>query len=129
MASPAQNDVGFRTFQASPAVSQFIAVDMQSDGTITPSAAAGTAVPGSGKGLGVMQENVPSAYYANVKLWTAPGTWMLQVTGTAVTVGNLYAITSGGFATVTGTGCVTPQLIALGNAVSSNGIVVEFTKV
>ena len=124
-----QNDNGFRTFQASPAISQFVAVDVQSDGTITPSAATGTAVPGSGKGIGVTQENVPAAYYQNVKLWSAQGTWMLQVTGTAVTTGNLYTITSGGFATVTGTGCVTPQLVALNSAVASNGIVVEFAKV
>lgn len=127
--SPSQNDNGFRTFQASPALSAWIAVDVQSDGTITPSAAGGTAVPGSGKGIGVTQESVPTVYYANVKLWSAPGTFMLQCTGSAITVGTQYAITSGGFATATGTGCVTPQLVALGSAVASNGIVVEFAKI
>ena len=114
-----QNDIGFKTFQASPAVSQFIAVEVQSDGTITPASA-------GSRGVGVTQSNVPAAAYLSVKLWSAPGTFMLQVTGTAISPGNQYAITSGGFVTVTGTGCVTPQVQAFGSAVASNGIVADF---
>lgn len=114
-----QYDHGFATFQSSPALSQFIAVDIQSDGTITPAS-------GGSRGIGITQENVPAAAYTRVKLWNAPGTYMIQATGSAITAATQYAITSGGFATITGTGCTTPQLWAYENGVASNGIVLNF---
>lgn len=116
-----QSDLGFVTLLATAAISQFVAVDIQPDGTINVPTA-------PSRGVGVTQENVPAGRYCNVKLWSAPGTWMIQVTGTAVTPGNAYAIVTGGYAGVTATGVATPNLEAFQAGVASNGIVLEFTK-
>ena len=112
-----QLDFGFRSSLASGALQAFIIVDLQSDGTIA-AAAIGT------KGIGVTQEDIADAQYGNVKLWSAPGTFMIQATGTAVTAGTTYGVTTGGRLTPVVT--ASPALVkALANGVSSNGIVVE----
>lgn len=114
-----QNDLGFKTFVASGAISAYRAVDLQSDGTIT---ACGNGV----KGIGVTQEDVVDAGYANVKLWTAPGTHMVGVSGSAVTPGTDYSIITGGYAGAA-SGTVNPAyLTGLVAGVASNGIVIEF---
>ena len=112
-----QNSNGFKTFQASGAISAYLAVDVQSDGTIKASA-------NGVKGVGVLQEDVVDAGYGSVKLWTAPGTAMIQFSGTAVTPGVEYGIITGGYAGATGTG-VSGILTALQSGVASNGIVLE----
>lgn len=115
-----QNDLGFRTFQASGAISAYLVVDVQSDGTIK--AAAG----GTTQGIGVLQQDVADAGYGGVKLWTAPGTFMAQVSGTAITPATEYAVITGGYIG-TRTATTWPTAVAgLQAGVASNGIIVEF---
>lgn len=123
----AQNDAGWKTFlvTGTAGLSAYIVVDLNSDGSIS---AAANGV----KGIGVLQESVgfttPTAY-GRVKLWSAPGTFDLQVSGTAVTPGTNYSVITGGYAgTATGTlsGTNPPWFRAIGSGVASNGIVVEF---
>lgn len=111
-----QNDLGFKSLLASGAISAYIIVKLQADGTIT---AAGL----EEKGLGVTQESVPDAYYCNVKLWSAPGTFKVQCTGTAITPATTYTTVTGGRI---GTTVTTARVVAYESAVASNGIVVEF---
>lgn len=113
-----QNDLGFVSLLVSPAagISQWIAVDLQADGSITPT-------NGTNRGVGVTQENAPAGRYVNVKLWSAPGTYMMQVSPTTVTPGQTYSVITGGYAGV-GT---TPNLKAMQAGVSAAGIVLQFT--
>ena len=92
-----QNDNGFRTFQASGAISAFLVVDVISGGTISAAAGGVTAA------IGVLQQDCADGGYGQVKLFTAPGTFMVQ-TAVLVTAGNNYSVATGGYAsTVTGT--------------------------
>lgn len=122
-----QNDSGFKTFQltGTAGLSAFLVVDLQADGTIL---AASNGV----KGIGVIQEavgfTVPTSY-ARVKLWSAPGTFMIQASGTAITPGTNYSVITGGYiGTATGTlsGSNPPWFRACAAGVASNGIVIEF---
>jgi hypothetical protein len=119
-----QIDTNFRSFlvsTGSSGISAYLAVAIQSDGTITPANAA-SGFPGHG----ILQEDVPAGYYGRVKLWTGAGTFLAQASGTAITPGTQYTVITGGFAGVTASGNTTPWLVALGSAVASNGIVAEF---
>jgi len=111
-----QNDMGFKPFQASGAISAYRIVALQSDGTITPAAA-------DAKGIGVTQEDASDGSYCNVKLWSAPGTFKVTVSGTAVTPASTYGTIIGGYA---GTTPTTSRFTAIGSAVASNGVIVEF---
>jgi hypothetical protein len=115
-----QNDLGFKSFLASGAISAYVAVDVQTDGTIK-------ACANGVSGVGVLQEDAADANYAQVKLWSAPGTFLVSVSGTAVTPATTYSIITGGYAGPVTTGN-TAVLKALGAAVASNGIVQEFAK-
>jgi len=119
-----QNDNGFRTFQASGALSAFLAVDIQVDGTIK--AASG----GVTQGVGVLQQDVADAGYGQVKLWTAPGTFLGALTSVALaTPGNALAVVTGGFFGVT-VATSAPRIgIALSSAVAAAGNVVEIVVV
>lgn len=115
-----QNDLGFASFLASGAISAYIAVDVQTDGTIK-------ACANGIRGIGILQEDAADANYARVKLWTAPGTFMVQVSGTAVTPATTYSIITGGYAGAVTTGNPA-YLRGLSNGVASNGIELEFAK-
>ena len=115
-----QNDDGFKTLQASGAISAYKAVTIQSDGTITPSAG------NADVGIGITQEDIADAGYGTVKLWRAPGTFMIQATGSAVTPGTAYAIVTGGYAAAVNGTFGPAALQALQAGVASNGIVLEF---
>ena len=117
-----QNDNSFHAFQASGAISAFIAVSVQSDGTITPSAG------NADKGIGITQQDIASLGYGSVKLWTGSGTFMIQATGNAVTAGTSYAIVTGGYASAVNGTFGPAALVALQNGVASNGITLEFAK-
>ena len=92
-----QNDNGFRSFIASPAISAFLVVDVLADGSISPAAGGVT------QGIGVLQQDCAAGGYGQVKLFTAPGTFRVQST-VLVTAGNNYSIATGGYAsTVTAT--------------------------
>lgn len=119
-----QNDNGFRTFQASGGISAFLAVDIQSDGTIK--AAAG----GVTQGIGVLQQDVADAGYGQVKLWTAPGTFLGALTSVALaTPGNALAVVTGGFFGIYVATSAPRVGIALTSAVAAAGNVVEIAPV
>lgn len=113
-----QNDIGFKSLAACGAISAFVAVDIQSDGTI---AACGLGT----KGVGITQEDASDGSYCNVKLWTAPGTFMIQASGTAITAGTTYSIATGGYAGIVTTGAAA-IVKALETGVASNGITLEY---
>jgi len=115
-----QNSNGFRSFQASPGISAWLAVDVQSDGTVTP--CAGSAA----RGIGVTQADAAAGDYVSVKLWTAPGTFMIQASGSAITVGTAYSIVTGGYASAVNGTFGPGGLKALESLVASNGIIGEF---
>lgn len=114
-----QNDIGFASFLASGAISAYKAVNIQSDGTIS-------ACADNVKGIGILQEDAADANYALVKLWSAPGTFMGMVSGTAITPATAYQVITGGFI---GASTGTNQVLGIIAGVASNGIVVEFAKV
>jgi hypothetical protein len=129
----AQIDVGYRTFLVSTGytgglagattggITAYLAVDIQSDGTITPANAAKSV------GVGILQEDVQAGQYGRVKLWSGQGTFMAQVSGSAVTPGTLYSIVTGGYvSTATAGGVYAGTLTALQSGVASAGIVLEF---
>tara|TARA_R110000868_G_scaffold59271_3_gene181961 strand:- start:2589 stop:2939 length:351 start_codon:yes stop_codon:yes gene_type:complete len=113
-----QNENGFKSFLASGAISAYRIVKVQSDGTITAAA-------DDTKGIGVTQEDVADAGYASVKLWSAPGSFMVAASGSAITAATSYGTITGGFAGVV----TTARFTALNSAVASNGIVVELVQV
>lgn len=115
-----QNDQGFKSFQASGAISAYLAVDVQSDGTIK-------ACANGVFGVGVLQEDAADGNFASVKLWSAPGTFMVQASGTAVTAATTYSIITGGYAGTVTTGNAA-FIKGLQAGVASNGIIVEFAK-
>ena len=115
-----QNETGFKTFLASGAISAFRAVAVQSDGTITP--VAGNAAVG----IGVTQSDIADAAYGAVRLWTAAGTMMIAVSGSAVTPATTYGIITGGYAGAVNGTFAPASLIGLYAGVASNGIVLEF---
>lgn len=119
-----QNDSGWKTFQVTgtAGLSAFLVVDLQSDGTIAPVAA-------GGKGIGVIEEGVgftvPTSY-ARVKLWSGPGTFMIQGSGTAITPGTTFSTITGGYAGLVNGTFQPGWFKAVAAGVASNGIVVEF---
>lgn len=113
-----QNDLGFKTFLASGAVSAYRVVTVQADGTITAAA-------DNTKGIGVTQEDIADANYGMVKLWSAPGSFLVAASGSAITAATSYGVITGGYIGVVTTSRVT----ALNSAVASNGIVAEFVQV
>lgn len=116
----AQLENAFGSFQASVALTANRAVELLATGKVRHVVTEGV------KGIGVAQEDVATDGYGTVRLWGAPGTVRVAVTGTAVTVANLYDITTGGYAAAV----TTPSMLrALDNGVASNGIVLEFQEV
>lgn len=121
-----QNDNGIATFQASPSfISAYTVVDVNADGTIT------NVVAGS-QGIGVAQEDIPvnstanlaAAYYGKIKLWTAPGTFMVMTNGGAITPGNQYQLISGGTVGASAGGVTAVKALQAGAAAA--GVIVEF---
>lgn len=109
-----QNENGFKSFAASGALSAFLVVDVQSDGTIKVAA-------NNTKGIGVLQEDAADGRYASVRLWTAGGTHMAQISGSAVTAATAYGVITGGYI-----GVVTlTHFVALESAADGDGTVVE----
>lgn len=110
------NTSGEKTFFATAGVSAGRAVELNSDGHVVHVVTAGT------KGIGVAPESIASGEYGNIRLWNAPGTHEIQITGSAVTAGTQYHITTGGqIATTSGTKHVT----ALESAADGDGTFVE----
>jgi len=114
------NQSGFKTFQAAVTIGKGIAVTVQSDGTVTPTAGS------ADTGIGITDEEFAQNGYGDVRLWSSAGTFNLQVTGSAVTVGTTYAIVTNGYAGAVNGTFGPASLIALESGVASNGIVLEF---
>jgi hypothetical protein len=114
-----QNDIGFKSFIASGAISAYTVVNIQTDGTIKASA-------DNVKGIGILQEDAADANYASVKLFSAPGTFMAAVSGSVTTAATTYQVITGGYV---GASTGTAVFRALSNGVASNGIIKEFTLV
>lgn len=109
-----QNDNGFKSFKASGAIDAFLVVALQADGTIKAAA-------NNTKGNGVLQEDAADGNYARVKLWSAPGSHMVQISGSAVTAATSYGVITGGYmGVVTNT-----YFTALEGAGDVDGTVVE----
>jgi hypothetical protein len=110
-----QNDNGFKSFAASGALTAFTVVQVQADGTIKVAA-------DNTRGNGVLQEDAADGNYASVKLWSAPGTHMAQISASAVTAGTVYGEITGGYI-----GVVTlTHVTCLESAADGDGTVVEF---
>jgi hypothetical protein len=119
-----QNDLGFVSLLATVGISAFVAVDLNSDGSISP--AVGTA---GFRGCGVTQEGAIAGRYINVKLWSAPGTQQLIVSpGQVVTPGTQYGISNGYAVVVASPGQAVASIEAFQAGVSASGIVLEFNK-
>jgi hypothetical protein len=109
-----QNDIGFKSFLASGALSAFTVVNIQADGTIKVAA-------NNTRGIGVLQEDAADANYASVKLWSAPGTHMAAISASAVTAATAYGVITGGYI-----GVVTlTHFTALETAADGDGTVIE----
>ncbi len=123
-----QIDNNFRTFLVSSGltggISAYLAVAIQSDGTITPANAA------SSNGQGILQEDVAAGGYGRVKLWSGSGTFLAAVSGSVVTAGTQYAVITGGYiGAASAGGGYTANVTALQSGVASAGIVLEFAKI
>ena len=109
-----QNDNGFKSFIASGALTAFTVVAVQSDGSIKAAA-------NNTKGNGVIQEDAADGNYASVKLWSAPGTHQVAISGSAVTAATAYGVITGGYM-----GIVTnTYLTSLTTAADADGTIVE----
>jgi hypothetical protein len=109
-----QNDIGFKSFLASGALTAFTVVNVQADGTIKVAA-------NNTRGIGVLQEDAADANYASVKLWSAPGTHMAAISASAVTAATAYGVITGGYI-----GVVTlTHVTALESAADGDGTVIE----
>jgi hypothetical protein len=106
-------------------ITAYLAVVIQSDGTITPANAANL-----NYGVGVLQEDVPAGYYGRVKLWGGAGTYMAAISGTAITPGTAYSIITGGYVGTATAGSYTASLLALQSSANvTNGAIVEFANI
>lgn len=115
MASTSENSSGYKTFQATAAaIGLGIRVKVDSNGLISVAGATDAAI-------GVTTEAVASSGYGNVKLWTAPGTFLVTA-GAAIARGaQLYPLASG---KVDDTGTTALNLVAL-EAATADGDIIE----
>jgi hypothetical protein len=110
-----QNDSGFRTFQATAvALEAFVRVTVDSNGLISAAGA-------SDVGIGVTQEAIAASGYGNVKLFGAPGTFLMQTAGPVTRGAALYAAAAG---EVDDTGTYALRMVAL-EAATAQGDVIE----
>lgn len=116
------NNTGVKDFVITgTSLSAWRVVEIQSDGTV------GYVTTTGQSGIGVLQVDGSSTYLSGhvpVRLWTAPGTTMVSITGQPITAGNaLYATTTGQLTPTSTTGSV-----AVAKALESsttNGDVIE----
>jgi hypothetical protein len=110
-----ENTTGFRTFQATAAaIAQAIRVKVDSNGLISAAGATDAAI-------GVTIEAVAASGYGNVKLFNAPGTFLVTA-GAAITRGAvLYPLASG---KVDDAGTTVMGLVAL-EAATADGDIIE----
>ncbi|MBL9135299.1 MAG: hypothetical protein JNK85_05500 [Verrucomicrobiales bacterium] len=114
MATTTENSTGFMTFQATAAaIAQAIRVKVDSNGQISAAAATDAAV-------GVTTEAVAASGWGTVKLFSAPGTFLVTA-GAAITRGTqLYPLAAG---KVDDAGTTALPLIALEAALADGDII------
>jgi len=110
-----ENNTGYKTFQATAvAIAAYIRVKVDSNGLISVAAAAENAI-------GVTTEAVAASGYGNVKMWSAPGTYLVTA-GAAIARGaRLFPLAAG---KVDDTGTTSLNLVAL-EAATADGDVIE----
>lgn len=112
---PNVNETGIKTFQATAvAIAPYIRVKVDSNGLISVAGATDNAV-------GVTLENVAASGYGSVKLFSAPGTYLVTA-GAAIARGALlYPLAAG---KVDDTGTTAIGLVSL-EAATADGDVIE----
>lgn len=114
-----ENTTGYRTFQATAvAIEQYVRVTVDSNGLIS---VAGE----SDLGVGVTQEAVAASGYGTVKLFGAPGTFLMQAAAAITRGAQLYGKASG---EVDDSGTYKLRLVAL-EAATAQGDVIEVAEV
>lgn len=114
-----ENTTGFKTFQATAvAIEAHVRVVLGSAGTI--SVAGETDLD-----IGVTEEAIAASGYGTVKLWSAPGTFLVQAAAAVTAGAQLYACAAG---EVDDTGTYKARLIAMG-AATAQGDVIECAKI
>jgi hypothetical protein len=109
-----ENNSGYQTFQATAvALEAYVRVKVDSNGLISVAAE-------SDLGVGVTTQAIAASGYGTVKLWSAPGTFMVQAAA-AITKGNqLYAAAAG---EVDDTGTYKQRLVSLSTATAQGDVV------
>lgn len=110
-----QNSTGFKTFQATAvAIEEGVRVTLDANGLISAAAAAST-------GIGVTVEAIAASGYGTVKLFTGPGTFLIQAAGPVTRGAALYSAAAG---EVDDTGTYRLHLVA-GEAATAQGDLIE----
>jgi hypothetical protein len=114
-----ENTSGYKTFQATAvAIEAHVRVTQDANGLI--SAAGETDLD-----VGVTQEAVAASGYGTVKLWSAPGTYLVQAAGPVTRGAQLYAKAAG---EVDDSGTYKSRLVAL-EAATAQGDIIEVAKI
>lgn len=110
-----ENSSGWKTFQATAAaIGQAIRVKVDSNGLISAAGATDAAI-------GVTVEAVASSGYGTVKLFSAPGTFLMTAGAAIARGGTLYPLASG---KVDDTGTTSISMVAL-EAATADGDIIE----
>jgi len=114
-----ENTSGYKTFQATAvAIEANVRVVLGSGGTISVAGA-------TDLDIGVTQEYIAASGYGTVKLWSAPGTFLVQAGGPVTRGAQLYAVAAG---EVDDSGTYKARLVAL-EAATAQGDVIEVAKI
>lgn len=117
MPTQTQNSSGYKTFTATgTAIEAYVRVAVDSNGEISAAGA-------SDRGIGVTQEAIAADGNGTVKLWSAPGTFLMQAAAAITRGASIYAAASG---EVDDTGTYDLGLVAL-EAATAQGDIIEFT--
>jgi hypothetical protein len=115
MASGQENTTGWRTFQATAAALEaYVRVDVDSSGLISVAGA-------TDRGIGVTTEAIAASGYGTVKLFSAPGTFIVQAAAAVTRGAALYGAADG---EIDDTGTYDLNLLAL-EAATAQGDVIE----
>lgn len=113
------NESGLRTFQATAvAIEQATRVAVDSNGLIAAAAA-------TDADIGVTTEAIAASGYGTVKLWGAPGTFLVQAAGAITRGATLYTAAAG---EVDDSGTYPAQLVAL-EAATAQGDMIEVARI
>jgi len=119
MATTSENGSGYKTFQATAvALEAHVRVAVDSNGLISVAAA-------TDLDIGVTVEAIAASGYGTVKLWSAPGTFLVQVAGAVTRGAQLYKEAAG---EVDDSGTYKARMVAL-EAATTQGDIIEIAKI